>query len=261
MIRALWLYRGFILGSVKREFSVRYLGSTLGSLWSVIHPLVLILIYTLIFSELMQARLPGITDKLAYGIYLCAGVLPWTFFTEIITRSQTCFVENANLLKKASLPRICFPAILVGSAVLNFLVIFGVFLVFLIATGRFTGAVVLDCVPLLVIQTVLAIGIGIFTGTLNVFIRDVGQIVSVVLQFWFWLTPIVYPVRILPAAVRDLLYINPMLPIIEGYQGIFVRGEAPAWSTLTPVIALAAVALACAYLVFRKNAAELVDQL
>lgn len=93
MIYALWRYRAFIFSSAKREFNSRYLGSKIGFVWSLIHPLVLILIYTLVFSEIMRARLPGLDDKLAFGIYLCAGVLTWNLFSEIITRSQTIFLK------------------------------------------------------------------------------------------------------------------------------------------------------------------------
>ncbi|MBA3504640.1 MAG: ABC transporter permease [Betaproteobacteria bacterium] len=261
MIYALWRYRAFIFSSAKREFNSRYLGSKIGFVWSLIHPLVLILIYTLVFSEIMRARLPGLDDKLAFGIYLCAGVLTWNLFSEIITRSQTIFFENASLLKKSSIPRICFPAILLVSAAMNFLVVFSVFLAFLVVTGRFPGIVVLSCIPLLAIQSALSVGIGIIAGTFNVFIRDVGQVIGVLMPFWFWLTPIVYPISILPEYVREWLYLNPMVAVIEGYQRIFVQGAQPAWTSLAPALILGITTFALAVLVFRKHSDELVDEL
>src|SRR3972149_990461 len=84
MLRATWQYRGFVWGMVKREFQVRYLNSLLGSLWAVLNPLAMIIIYTVIFSQVMHARLPGVDDTLAYSLYVCAGLLPWTYFTELL---------------------------------------------------------------------------------------------------------------------------------------------------------------------------------
>ncbi|KAB0561110.1 ABC transporter permease, partial [Pseudomonas palleroniana] len=102
--RTLWSYRGFVLGSVKREFQARYRNSLFGALWTVLNPLSMILVYTVIFSHIMRARLPGVEDGMAYSVYLCAGLLTWGLFAEITTRSQGMFLENANLLKKISFP-------------------------------------------------------------------------------------------------------------------------------------------------------------
>ncbi len=114
--RSLWGYRGFVLGSVKREFQSRYRGSLFGALWTVLNPLSMIVVYTVIFSQVMRARLPGVDDGLAYSVYLCAGLLTWGLFAEITSRSQSMFIENANLLKKISFPRICLPVIVLLNA-------------------------------------------------------------------------------------------------------------------------------------------------
>ena len=97
MVKALWNYRGFISGSVKREFQSKYRNSLLGALWTVLNPLAMIVVYTVIFSEVMKARLPGVDSVFGYSIYLCAGILTWGFFAELVGRSQTVFIDNANL--------------------------------------------------------------------------------------------------------------------------------------------------------------------
>ena len=188
---SLWRYRGFISSVVKREFQSRYTGSLLGISWNIINPLMLIIVYTVIFSQVMQNRFPGTHDKLAYSIYLCSGLLPWGLFTDIINRSQTMFLENSNLLKKSNFPRICLPVILISSSLINFIIVFGLFLIFLISTKHFPGSLILAMFPVILIQLMFSIGLGVFTGTINVFFRDVGNFMGVVLQFWFWLTPIV----------------------------------------------------------------------
>ena len=115
MLAGLWAYRGFVLGSVKREFQARYSNAILGSLWSLLNPLALILVYTVIFAEVMRSKLPGNPSGFAYSIYLCAGILTWGLFAEIVARAQTMFIDQANLIKKISFPRICLPLIVVLS--------------------------------------------------------------------------------------------------------------------------------------------------
>lgn len=261
MARAVWHYRGFVLGSVKREFQTRYRNSLLGAAWTVLNPLSMIIVYTVIFSQLMRARLPGVENNLAYSIYLCAGVLAWGFFSEVINRSQSVFLENANLIKKLSFPRICLPLIVVINAGINFSIILSIFLGFLLITQNFPGWALLAVIPVLLIQIVFSVGLGIILGVLNVFFRDVGQFMGILLQFWFWFTPIVYPLAVLPESVRPLIAANPMAPLIAAYQGVFVYGQWPDWSTLLMPLLLAIALCVFAMRLFRKRAGEMVDEL
>ncbi|WP_275546420.1 MULTISPECIES: ABC transporter permease [unclassified Pseudomonas] len=261
MARAVWSYRGFVLGSVKREFQTRYRNSLLGALWTVLNPLSMIIVYTVIFSQVMQARLPGVEHSLAYGIYLCAGIIAWGFFAEVIGRSQSVFLEHANLIKKLSFPRICLPLIVVLNASVNFAIIFALFLCFLLLTQTFPGFALLAVLPVLLVQVTFSIGLGITLGVLNVFFRDVGQFTGILLQFWFWFTPIVYPASILPEAVRPVLDLNPMMPVITAYQGIFVYGRWPDWGSLLPITLVSVALCALALQLFRKRSGEMVDEL
>jgi len=261
MLRGLWAYRGFVLGSVKREFQSKYMNAMLGALWSLLSPLAMIVVYTVIFAEVMHSKLPGSDQGYAYSIYLCAGVLTWGLFAEIIARAQAMFLEQANLIKKISFPRICLPLIVVLNALVNFGIIFGLFTVFLVASGNFPGPVFFAIVPVLVLQVLLAIGIGMIAGVLNVFFRDVGQFVTIALQFWFWFTPIVYPAAILPAWALPYLAWNPMAPVIGAYQAVLVNGHAPAWSTLAVPLLLALLLCAFGLRLFRRRSGEMVDEL
>ena len=132
MLQSLWAYRGFIHSSVRRDFHARYRNSLLGAVWAILNPLALIAVYTLIFSQVMRARLPGIEGTFGYSIYLCAGLLSWGYFAEVTTRGQNMFIENANLLKKMSFPRLCLPVIALATATVNFAIIFGLFCLFLL---------------------------------------------------------------------------------------------------------------------------------
>lgn len=257
----LWAYRGFILGSVKREFQSKYRNSMLGAAWPVINPLAMIFVYTVIFSRVMRVKLPVANSSFPYSVYLCSGVLPWGFFAEIVNRSQTVFLENANLLKKLSFPRICLPIITVLNAVLNFSIVFSLFTIFLIISGNFPGWSYLALLPVFIILIAFATGLGIALGTLNVFFRDVGHLVGVILQFWFWFTPVVYPVSILPDFARRLLIFNPMAGIIAACQQILVLGQWPDLVSLSPVALLAVILCFFSWRLFRKRSGEMVDEL
>jgi len=261
MLNGVWRYRGFIAGSIQREFQAKYRNSMLGAIWTVLNPLAMILVYTVIFSQVMGNRLGGNSSTFAYSIYLCAGMLTWSLFAEITVRAQSVFLDHANLIKKLQFPRICLPIITVLNACVNFAIVFGLFTVFLVVSGNFPGWIYLALLPILLVQVLLAIGLGMILGVLNVFFRDVAQFFAIVLQFWFWFTPVVYPATALPPEVRAWLVYNPMATLVAAYQTILVDARAPDWIAVAPV---AVVALACCALgmqLFRKRSGEMVDEL
>ncbi len=261
VLRPVWDYRSFVLGSVRREFQLKYRNSMLGAIWAVLQPLSMILVYTVIFSQIMRARLPNVDGSFGYSIYLCAGVLSWGLFTEITTRSQGMFLENANLLKKLSFPRLCLPVIVVSSALLNFAIIFSLFVVFLLVSGNFPGWVFVALLPVLAVLVAMAAGLGMVLGVLNVFFRDVGQLFGIVITFWFWLTPIVYPVSILPAQAQWLVALNPVAAIVDAAQTILVQGQLPKWYLMLYPALLAAALCWLGMRLFRRHSADMVDEL
>jgi lipopolysaccharide transport system permease protein len=260
-VRAAWRYRDFIVASVKREFTSRYLGTQLGFFWAIAQPLALILIYTLVFSEIMKPALPGHTSRFAYSIYLTSGLITWMLFSDLLARSVGIFVHNANILKKVSVPKITLPAIASLSALLNFLIALALFLGFLLLSGNWPGWALLGMVPVLLVLLVFAMSLGLLLATVNVFYRDVEQSINIVLQFWFWLTPIVYPSRALPDRVQEILAWNPLWPLIRAVQDIFLDHRFPDWRTLIFPAFLSLVFMALAYRVFIRLGDELVDEL
>ncbi len=261
ILKSLWAYRSFILGSVNREFQFKYKNSLLGSFWALINPLAMIVVYTVIFSQLMRTKLPGVDSSFAYSIYLCAGIFTWGLFSEITGRAQNTFLENANLLKKLNFPRLCLPVIVVINAMVNFSVIFGLFTLFLLISGNFPGLTYLALAPLLAILVTLAIGLGITLGVLNVFFRDVGQFFGIFMQFWFWLTPIIYPPGVLPPPVQDLMRFNPMASLIAGFQASLVAKQWPNWDSLTYPAILAVLLCMLGMHLFRTQAGDMMDEL
>ena len=261
ILKGLWQYRSFIIGSVKREFQTKYRNSLLGALWNVLNPLAMIVIYTIIFSQVMRAKLPGVDHSFAYSIYLCAGILSWGLFAEIISRSQVMFVDNGNLLKKINFPRICIPTIIVGSALVNFIIVSAIFCAFLLISGYFPGVVILSLIPVIVILILFAVGLGMTIGVLNVFFSDVGQFFGIFLQFWFWLTPIVYSTAILPENFREYISYNPLAGVVMSCQDVLVKGVLPDWHNLLPATIIGAFLCLTGMHLFKKRAAEMVDEL
>jgi lipopolysaccharide transport system permease protein len=261
MLREVWSFRDFIWSSVKREFQSRWTGTQFGPFWIVAHPLANILIFTVIFAQIMRPSLPNHPSKFAYSIYLCSGVLTWNFFSEMLLRCLNIFVENANLLKKIHFPKLCLPMIVLATTTLNFAIVMGIFIGFLLLIGAFPGWVVLCILPVLVIQMAFTIGLGVFLATINVFYRDVNQTVQVLMQFWFWMTPIVYASLNLPDTVQTILNWNPMYVFIRAYQGIFLEQTQPQWSTMVYPGLLAIFFVLLGIFAFRKLQGEIVDAL
>lgn len=262
MLAKIWQYRQFIYSSVKRDFQSRYTGSVLGGSWMVFQPLAMILVYTLVFSNVMHSKLAGMDDNVyAYSIYLCAGALPWNVFNEIVMNIINVFQGNANLLKKVSFPRICLPVISTFTGILNFAIGFSLFLLFLLLAGSFPFHAFWAFFVVFFVQLVFSLSISVGLGVMNVFFRDIGQMMGIVLQFWFWFTPIVYPVKIVPGGLSWLLKFNPMYYLVAGYHDIFLYDQLPNFMSLVSVLAVSFVFGFWSLHIYRKHVGEMVDEL
>ncbi len=259
--KAIWGYRYFIMSSIMTEFKSRFARSKLGGIWMIIHPLAQVAIYALVLSAVLSAKLPGIESHYAYAIYLMAGILSWNLFSEVFIRCLTMFVDNGNLLKKMSFPKIALPIIIVGSGLVNNILLF-LAIIFVFGLLGHTITVAIVYLPIVVFITLLlALGLGLMLGVLNVFIRDIGQMMPIILQFWFWLTPIVYIASIIPEKYSVWMQFNPMYGIATAYQSILVYGESPLLSTLIYPICLALLALGTALWIYYKANEEMADVL
>ncbi len=224
-------------------------------------PLAQVAIYALILSNVLGARLPGIDNKYAYALYLIAGILAWNLFSEIIQRCLSVFIDQGNLMKKMRFPRIALPVIVVGSCLLNNLLLFVAVMIVFAVLGHAPDAQMLWLMPLTLLVVALAVGIGLVLGVLNVFLRDIGQVVPIVMQVWFWFTPIVYSVNIVPDYLKGTLDVNPMYPIVTAYHNVLVYKQAPEVAQLGVVLAIAVGLMVAGLFLFRRASAEMVDSL
>jgi lipopolysaccharide transport system permease protein len=260
-IVSVFKYRGFIFSSVKRDLQAKYQSTYLGAAWLVLQPLSMVLVYTLIFSTVMKARLPGESGFFGYSIYLCSGILTWGLSAEIISRGKNIFLENANLLKKLKFPKLCLIISLTISSVINFSIIFSIFIVFLIVTGNFPGISFFLLFPILALQILFSVGIALILSVLNVFFRDVGQFVDVGLQILFWVTPIVYTIDILPVWASEVLQFNPMAVFVGMYQRILLSNGAFDFSGIYYLIIITCVALLLGGMLLKRHSGNMVDEL
>jgi lipopolysaccharide transport system permease protein len=261
MLKRVWAYRHFILSSIKSELKGRFARSRLGALWFILHPLAQAAVLALVLAEVLAARLPEAPSKAAYALYLMAGTAAWSLFSEIVSRCTGIFIEYSSVLRKIAFPRICLPVIVGGSALVHhallLLAVVAVFLLF--------GVVPSPVISTLVIGAALiaafAFGLGVLLGIFNVFTRDIAQVLGIVLQFWFWLTPIVYTREMLPAHLRRFIDLNPLYPMVRMYQDALVWNRVPEWPALVWPTVLALSLMVGSLVLFRRATADLVDAL
>lgn len=261
LLRAAWAYRQFIVSSVKNDLRARFVRSKLGALWMILQPLAQSAIYALVLSKVLAAKMPNMESAYAYPIYLMSGVLAWTLFSELILRSMTMFVDNANIMKKILFPRICLPIVTAGSALVNNTLLLAATLLIFAMLGHWP-AESLAWLPLLIsVNVAFGMALGMLLGIFNVFVRDVAQVAGVVLQLWFWLTPIVYMVDIVPDSARPYFEKNPIYALVVGYQDVLLFGRSPDVQSLL-VLGISSLALlALSLLLFRRASADMVDVL
>ena len=259
----LWTYRELVANLVDRDLKVRYKNSALGFLWSLLNPLLLMLVFTVVFTVM----LPNWSIPRFPAFVLCA-LLPWNFFTSSVMGAMGSIVHNGNLVKKVYFPREILPISTVLSNFANFIlalpVLFGLLLWF-----RVPLTIWLAYLPIIMAtQLAFTIGIAFILATMNVFYRDTAVIMEVILQAWFFVTPVFYPVEVLPELkviwgltlpIRRLVYIlNPMASIIASYRSVlygFIDGSpptAPALDFFSRTVVTALIILLLGYGIFAR---------
>lgn len=248
-----------ILELAKRDITEKYSGSTLGALWNFIYPLVDIFIFTVIFANLMGSRLPGSSSTYSYGFYLTAGVIPWNAFANTVSRTATVFLDKKHIISKVKVDLYSLPLYIAVSESITYVVTMGVFLFLLLISGYGVKPLIL-LVPLIYfVQQIFAYSLGLFIGLFVVFIRDLKEIVRIVIQIWFWFTPIVYVYDVLPDFVKGLLVYNPAFLFINAYHNIFIYKQMPNLEYIFYLFILSLVILLFAGIVFKKLERDIRD--
>ena len=243
----------------RRDLTERYSGSLLGFAWNFIFPLANIIVYTFIFSSIMGARLPGSSDVFSYGVYICAGILPWTAFASMFTRISTVFPDKRHILTKLNTDLRYFPLYIVISESVIFAGTMVFFFLFLFYVGYHFSWLLLFVPVIYFIQVLFAYSLGFFFANFMVFLKDLRETIQVVLLFWFWFTPIVYVFEILPEFAKPFIIWNPMTAVVNGYQSIFVYNEVPGFTFLAYVLLLSIFMLLLSFWIFNRLEKDIRD--
>lgn len=261
VLRSIWSHRHFVPAAIAGEFRSRIVRSKIGALWFVLQPLAMALIYVIVLSEVLSAKLGGVEKPGAYAVYLLAGITAWGLFAEILNRCLSMFLEYANTLKKIAFPKVFLPVVVLGSALINNGLLMMAVTVIITFYGFYPSLDWLAIIAAMVVTIFLAFGLGIFLGVLNVFARDVSQVMLVVMNVWFWLTPIVYAKSMVSLPVQQAINLNPMTPVVEIYQNAIVGNAAPDLVSLLFPLFVGCCLMLASGIVFWRATPELVDAL
>jgi lipopolysaccharide transport system permease protein len=212
---------------IRQDFIDRYSGSALGILWALMMPISQIILFTLIFTHLFAARLPGSNSVYDYGIYLVSGILPWLAFNSTISRLADILNSKRSILSKVHVDlKIYFLHVVVAETIVLFLVI-SVFCAVLVVTGRLSFGISFLILPYIFFQQLLAFSVGTILSIGSIFFRDVRESLPIFFQFWFWATPIVYVLNQKQGILATFQIVNPAYWIVSGYQSIIVFNKLP----------------------------------
>jgi len=255
------LYRhgALIWNFVKRDQQARYKGSAIGLFWSVVHPLVMLVLYTYIFSSILKVRVGAAEGTGSFAIYLFCGMLPWNAFAEGVNRSTGIILDHSNLIKRTIFPSEILPIYPVVSGILTQLIGMVILLVALLVTAHPLHPLILVLPALLLFQFAMTVGLAWIVAGITVFVRDLGQIVGLVMTVWIFLTPIFYPPTLIPERLQFLLTANPMHALVEAYRSLILRGQFPSWGSLALLTSVALAIFLLGHWVFTRMQGAFAD--
>lgn len=246
------IYRRTVLFQlVRRDFEQRFVGSVAGWLWGVIHPLVMLVSWIFVFEVCLKVTLPANEVTQRYSLWLFCGILPWLLFQETVLRSASSLLDNANLITKTVFPAEIVPVSIFLSSLINHFLALGLVLAIIgFYIGHFSLWMLFLPVYMLIIG-LFAVGVGWIVSSLQVYLRDTAQVISVVLTLWFWTTPIMINEQRFPERLRFLLRLNPLSFLVRAYRERLLSYRAPSLHDLAIVSAYAASAFVLGGLFFR----------
>ncbi|HHY80975.1 MAG TPA: ABC transporter permease [Thermoanaerobacter sp.] len=245
-LKEIYEYREMLFNLVKRELRTRYRGSFLGFLWTFINPLFQLVVYSIVFSTIMRINIYN------FAMFLFVALLPWIFFSTSIMQSTTIIIANSNLVKKIYFPRIILPISVALTGFINMILGFViVFIALIIFQFKISTSIIL--LPIVMLNELLfVIGLNVVFSALNVFFRDLEHILSIVTTAWFYLTPIVFPMNLVPEKYVKWFFFNPVTSIILPYRDILYYGLWPSKKSLLLVFLMSVCFDIFAFILFDK---------
>jgi ABC-2 type transport system permease protein len=264
--------RELMINLTLRELRGKYKRSVLGWAWSLLNPLVTMVIFTVVFLVFLGVEVPvgQPSGMRVFAFFLLCGLLPWNFLSNGVNGGMTALLYNATLIKKVYFPREVLVAANVASWLASLIIELGVLAVALIVAGNFVLPWIPAVVVLVALQSVFVVGIGMLLSVLNVYFRDVQHLMAILLQFWFYSTPIVYPLDVVPRTielfgsdlpVRALYELNPMVGFVEAYRDVLYDLRLPPAGDIAYLVVASALTLAIGLAVFNRLEPKLAEEL
>ena len=246
MIKELYNYRQLLKSNVKKEIRGKYKGSFLGVLWSFVNPLLMTLVYAIVFPIILKSTQPH------YVTFIVIAILPWTWFTTVIAQGTSTMIANGGIIKKVYFPREILPISVNTSGLINYLISCLIILIFLIFSGLGLSWYIIFLPLIVLIQYILLQGIIFITSAINVYVRDAEYIINFLVMMLFYATPILYSSTLFPEKFRWILNLNPMTTIIESYRAIFYYQTFPNFKMLLFVALFSIALLFVGLTIFKK---------
>ncbi len=254
-ITNIWDFKYLIYNLVLRDLKVKYKGSALGFLWSLLNPLLMLVVYTVAFQYVIKMRVPN------FPIFLLCALLPWSYLTTSLAMGTGAITDNSNLVKKVYFPREVLPLSVVLVNLFHFLLTFAVLIPSLFFFKVTPGPALLFLPVLLLFQTLFVLGLTLMSAALNVYYRDVKHITEVILQLWFWATPIIWSLDMLPEKYQTLAYLNPFTPFVVAYRDIFLRNRLPELPMLAAIVVGGVVVFLLGAVVFQHKQRRFAEEI
>lgn len=253
-IQEIFEYRQMIFSLVRKDLRGRYKGSVLGFLWTFINPLLQLVVYTIVFSNILR------TDVDKYYLFLFVALVPWVFFQASIVGGSSSVLSQQDLVKKIYFPREVIPISYVTSCFVNMLFSFIIIFMVVLISGVSLNVLGLLCLPvIMLVEYILALGFAMIVSATTVYFRDLEHILGIVTMVWMYMTPIMYPLDFVPDNLRAVFMLNPMTPIVVAYRDVLYYGRVPHISTLLNGFLLGMITLVLGFIIFgklKKNFAE-----
>ena len=253
-IKEIYKYRHMLATLVKQDISGRYKGSFFGFLWTLLNPLFMLLVYSLVFQFIFKS---GIEN---YPIYLFICLMPWNTFANSIATGTTCVSNNASILKKVYFPREILPLYIVISNTIQYFFSAVIIFIALLVSGVGLSWSALFLPVIVLIQAIFTLGLVLILSATNVYVRDVQYMMNPIMMVWMYATPILYSISMVPEKYQAIYKLNPMVGIMEAYQSILYNKKFPEISSLLIVLGVSLVFLIAGYLLFNKLQKRFVEE-
>lgn len=243
----------------KRDFQNRYIDTNLGQLWFVISPIIMITIYSVIFSEFMKLKMTNADNNFAYSIYLIPGILAWTAFSSTISTLSTLIEQKSNFLKKINIPLYVFLLSTFFTEFFIFIISMSLSFVFLFIVDHPITTTFLYLIPIMTLQMFFAFGIGVIFALFRPFFKDLKVLIPIIMQLWFWMSPIIYMKEMIINKVPIILTINPFFYFLDIYHDIYLYSKAPSIENLFILFAMTSFVLLIAIYLYKKLVSTIKD--